>query len=105
MTATVMRAAHCLLDSEAGSNPTRSSVVTIFCAYRIKRDGPPTLRTATKQPSHLDGLTLLNLLIGNLDTRVWPEIVPQHSVDILLRTAFIDRFIRDIFLSERKAVP
>lgn len=100
-----MYTAHCLLDTGAGINIIRSSLVPTSWFKRIKRDKLPTLQTATKQPLSMDGFILLNLRLGDLNTRIWFGVAPHLALDIFLGTAFIDRFIRSIFPSERKVVP
>lgn len=104
MIATVMQNAHCLLDRRAGVNFIRSSMIPTNRGYHIKQDGIPTLCTTTKQPMLLYKLILLNLDTGNLSTCVWFGIAAQLAVDILLCTAFNDRFIRGFFSSEQKVV-
>lgn len=104
ITATMMRSAHCLLDTRARVKLIRSSLSPINWAYHIKPDRLPTLCIATKQQSPVGGLILINLSIGNLNSRVWSRKVPQLAVDILLSTAFTDRLIRVIFPSEQKIV-
>lgn len=75
------------------------------CAFHIKRDILPTLRTATKEPLPLDGLILVHLSIGNIKTRVWSRIVALLAVEMLLDTEFIYRFIGGIFPLEQKVEP
>lgn len=104
ITATVMRAAHCLSDRKASVIFIQSLLIATNWRYHITRDGLPTLRIATKKPLRLDGLILLNIHIGDLNTCVWFAIAPQLAVDILLGIAFINHFKRGIFPSEQKIV-
>lgn len=91
ITATLMRIAHGLFDTGAVVNLIQSSMIPTSWAHHIKRDGLPTLRTATKQLLLLNGLILLHLRIGDLNTRVWFGVAPWLAFDVLLGTAFIDR--------------
>lgn len=104
-TGTVMQTAHCLLDIEAGVNLIRSSRIPSNCPSHIERDGLPMICTAAEQPLPLNGLILLTLRTADFTTGVWHGIVLQLAVEVLLGKAFVDRFIRVIFLSELKEVP
>lgn len=100
-----MRAAHRLLDAGAGVNFIRSSTIPTSWAYHINRDGLLTLHTAPKQPSSPNRVILINLRIAIFISRVWLGAAPQLAAHVILGTAFIDRFVRCIFSSERKAIP
>lgn len=71
----------------------------------VKITNLPHLCTATKKPIPLDGIVLLPLCTGDLQTRVWFGIVLNMSVSLLLGTSFIDHFMRGNFPAERKVVP
>lgn len=101
---TLMQTAHWLLDTEADVNFIQASKTPANFAYSIKRDGLPTLRTATEQPLSLDRLILMNLNIGDHNALVYLGTAPQLADDILLGAVFIDRFIHGIFWSERRTV-
>lgn len=90
----------CLLNTEASINLIRSEMILQNWASRVNRTCLPFLCTATKQPLALHGVILLHLCFGDLKTPVWFGVAQHQTVDMLLRTSFIDRFIRGIFLSE-----
>lgn len=63
-----------------------------------------SIRPATKEHLMLDGLTLLNYRLGNLQTREWFGVALHLDTNTLLVTFFIDRFIQKTFPLERKIV-
>lgn len=64
----------------------------------------PRLRTENRQLTKIGGLILLQLRIGNLRTRMCFGIVWHLAVNVLIGTHFIDRFIRETFLTEHMVV-
>lgn len=62
------------------------------------------LQTATQQPLHMNKKILPHICLGALFTQDCFGVVPKFFVDMLLGNSFTDLFIREIFLSERKAV-
>lgn len=48
---------------------------------------------------------MLHLRLGDLCTRAWFAVAPRPAVNMPLSTAFLESFIRGIFLSERKVLP
>lgn len=74
LSATAMQTAHSLFNTGGDVSIIRSSKIPTNWNYCIKRDGVPTLCTATEQPLPLDGFLLQNLLIGDLNARVWFKI-------------------------------
>lgn len=104
-TASFMHTANCLLDSRAGVNLIRSSMVPNDWTHHIKLDNLSTLRTFTKEPHQLDRLILLHLRLGALWTHIWFCISPHLAVDILRDNSFVNRFIHGIFPLKRKFVP
>lgn len=100
-----MQAAHYLFDAGVGWNLIRSSMFPTDLGKCIKQDGPSTLCTAAKRSLPLNGLILLKLQIGNFHTRVWLLIALLDAVEMLLGTAFIDRFMCGIFPSGRRVLP
>lgn len=59
------------------------------------------LHTVTTETIVHDGSNLLFVKIGELRIRVWFGVVENLAIYILLGTLFIDKYIREIFSSER----
>lgn len=97
--------ANCFLNKKAGVKRICLSKKPPSRISPIKRKDIPQLQAATKQPLTFDGLILLYLRLKKLSTRVWFGVAPHFAVEILLEILFIDRFICENFLVERKVVP
>lgn len=97
--------ADCLLDTEDGMNLISSSMIFSSWTTRIKHEILPQLRTATKQPLLLDGLTFFHLRLGELSTFILFGVALHFALNIFLGTSIIDRFILKIFSLERKVIP
>lgn len=70
----------------------------------VKRQNFLKLRNADIQPIMVEGAILLQLQISNLRIRVWFGVDEGLTVDLLLCTPFIDRYVQGIFLAERMLV-
>lgn len=68
------------------------------------RDNETQLQTATKQQLSLDGSILLHLYLVKLGTRIRFNVVSLLAVITLLAAPFVVRFVRAMFLTERKVV-
>lgn len=101
-TATIMYPANCFLNTKADVKLIYPSTLSREWNHCIKRKNLPTICTAAKEPLPLDGLILPPLCLGDLCTRIWFDVALHLTMDILLDTSFIDRFLRGIFPSERK---
>lgn len=65
------------------------------------------MKSVNRQPTRLEAVIMLHLKMGDLCIRVdfgVVEIVENLVVDVLPETAFMNRFIWDIFPTESKLV-
>lgn len=53
---------------------------------------------------NLEDVVLVFILVGELHLCAWFEIVENYTIHVLLRTSFIEQFIRGILPRERKVV-
>lgn len=95
----------CLLNTGAGLNLISKASQKRQIFTNIKKQKFSRLRTATKEPISLRGKILLFISMNELSVRVLFGIVENLAIEVLLRTSFIDRYIRGNFPSERKVVP
>lgn len=63
------------------------------------------LTAETKQAVEVKEVILLQIQFGDLCVRVWSGVVPLFVVPLLSETLVIDRFVKEIFLKERKIFP
>lgn len=91
-----------LLDTGAGLKLVRKASLRRKWPKNIDKNKLRHLPTATEAPILLDGTILLFIRTSYLIHLVWLRIVENLVTDILFSTSFIHRYIRRIFLSERK---
>lgn len=103
VSAITMCTADCLLDTGAGAIHIRSSMLPPSWKNRIKHENVPQLFIPKKQLLLFDRLILLQFRLAEL-TKKWFRVHLHLTEDIPLSTLLIDRFIRGIFLSERRVV-
>lgn len=93
-----------LFNTEAEVNLIHSAYIPPGRINSVKKDAQPRLRKATKEPLQVDGVTVLQLRLGDLCRRPWFTIAPKLSGNVLIGTAYIDGFILKISPTERKEV-
>lgn len=89
----------------AGLHLIDSSYITPAWEKLISPVRDPGLTAADRQEISILEVILLHVRIRDLRIKSWFGIVENLSVSVLLERNFLDRFIKDIFPSERKVVP
>lgn len=95
----------CLIDMGAVPNVIKKSFVNQNWVPRVKRRGFLKLRSANKQSIRSERDILLLLQIGDLRIYLWFKVVKDLTIDLLLGTSFIHRYVRGTFISKSKLVP
>lgn len=88
----------------AEPNLTRHHLVEEDWLRSIESSSQPLLRNATIQKISVIGTTTLHVRMQDPKFRVVFGVVRFSVVQVLLHTSFIDRFLNDILICERKII-
>lgn len=93
-----------LIDTGAGPSLVSKAFLHSTCISlsRTERINFLKLGSANKQPLSSKGAVLLHLQMDVLRIRLWFELADNLAEDLLLGTSFVDKYIREVFLAERK---
>lgn len=98
-----MRTAVSLFNQKVNVNFGNQWLISTAWKNRNRRHYLSRLLIAARKPLQLNELILLHIRLDDSCTRVWFGITSQPAVDILLSTAFSNRFIHEIFLNWKKS--
>lgn len=90
-----------IFDTDAGPIFISKSIVTSSRRNCIPRLNVPRLQAATKQQLELEEVVLLHVRIEDPEVLVWSGVLNELAGDRLVRTSFINRFVRGIHLFSR----
>lgn len=90
----------CVFDTGAGLNLTSADVLDHRWLDIIRQSGMPESRSASDTRLVVSGILTLHLLAGELHTLVAFDVMDKLAVLVLIRTTFIDTFIKSIHQTE-----
>lgn len=94
-----------VLEIGAGPNLIRKSSLPSTFSNNIRAVKELDLTGASRSNVIFDGVKLIHVRLGDLCFKAWFGVVTRMEVPLLLGTRFMDRFVKIIYLQERKIVP